>query len=71
MGAGRSGGALRIASIARRLCSAEPRSVRYFFDLLSSDTLATVFDRLLENLSRDNACPAAADSPPPNRAPAQ
>ena len=41
---------------------------RYFFDPLSNDeldTLAAVFDRLLENLTRDNACSPAADRPMP------
>ena len=41
---------------------------RYFFDLLSRDeldTLAAVFDRLLENLTRDNACSQAAECPMP------
>ena len=41
---------------------------RYFFDLLSNDeldTLAAVFDRLLENLLRDDACPPAAAHPTP------
>ena len=41
---------------------------RSFFDLLSNDeldTLAAVFDRLLDNLPRDNACPPAAARPTP------
>jgi len=39
---------------------------RYFFDLLSSDeldTLAAVFDRLLENITRDGAHSAAVARP--------
>ena len=41
---------------------------RYFFDLLSNDdldTLAAVFDRLLENLPRDSAPSPAAAGPTP------
>ena len=39
---------------------------RYFFDLLSNDeleTLAAVFDRLLNNLTRDNLCPQPPSGP--------
>ena len=41
---------------------------RYFFDLLSNDeldTLAVLFDRLLENLPRDNAPSPGAARPAP------
>ena len=41
---------------------------RYFFDLLSNDeleTLAAVFDRLLQNLTRDDAQSAAVARPTP------
>ena len=41
---------------------------RYFFDLLSKDeldTLAAVLDRVLENLTRDNACSPGAERPIP------
>jgi DNA-binding MarR family transcriptional regulator len=41
---------------------------RYFFDLLTDDeldTLAAVFDRALENLTRDDAHSPAAGHPTP------
>jgi DNA-binding MarR family transcriptional regulator len=64
---------VRVTDAGRRAIeAAAPAHVenvqRSFFDLLSSDeleTLAAVFDRLLENLPRDNACPPAAARPTP------
>ena len=60
---------VRVTDAGRRsIDAAAPAHVenvqRYFFDLLSSDeldTLAAVFDRLLENITRDGAhSPAVA-----------
>jgi DNA-binding MarR family transcriptional regulator len=64
---------VRVTDAGRRAIeNAAPAHVenvqRYFFDLLSSDeldTLAAVFDRLLENLTQDNSCAAAAGRPTP------
>ena len=64
---------VRVTDAGRRAIeAAAPAHVenvrRHFFDLLSSDeldTLAAVFDRLLENLTRDEAQSPAVASPTP------